>query len=176
MRSRATLFGHAIHPMLIVFPAGLLTTSVIFDVMQIFTDNPRWGDVSFGMISAGLIGGFAAAVFGVIDWLGIPKGTRAKRIGLFHGFGNAFVLLLFGMSWFSRLLAPATPSPLAIGLGIVGIILIGVTGWLGGELIARLGVSVDEGAHVNAPSSLKTRTVSGTGSQESGARGQGVSG
>lgn len=172
MRSRATLFGHAIHPMLIVFPAGLLTTSVIFDVMQIFTDNPRWGTISFGMISAGLIGGFAAAVFGVIDWLGIPKGTRAKRIGLFHGFGNAFVLLLFGMSWFSRLLAPAAPSPLAVGLGIVGVILIGVTGWLGGELIARLGVSVDEGAHVNAPSSLKTRT----GSQESGVRDQGVSG
>ena len=154
MRSRATLLGHAIHPMLIVFPIGLLTTAVVFDVIQIFTDNPRWGDVSYWMVSAALIGGVVSALFGVIDWTGIPRGTRAKRIGLFHGFGNAFVLLLFGMSWFSRLLAPSTPSPLAIGLGVVGVVLMGVTGWLGGELIARLGVSVDEGAHVNAPSSL----------------------
>jgi uncharacterized membrane protein len=154
MKSRATLLGHAIHPMLIVFPIGLLTTAVIFDVVQIFTDNPKWGDVAFWMISAGLIGGLAAALFGVIDWMGIPRGTRAKRIGLFHGFGNAFVLLLFGMSWFSRVNAPSTATPLAIGLGVVGVVAMMVTGWLGGELIARLGVSVDEGAHPNAPSSL----------------------
>ena len=171
MRSRATLLGHAIHPMLIVFPVGLLTTSVIFDVIQIFTGNPQWGDVSFWMISAGLIGGIAAALFGVIDWIGIPKGTRAKRIGLIHGFGNAFVLLLFGMSWFSRLIAPSAPSPIAIGLGVVGIFLIGVTGWLGGELIARLGVSVDEGAHVNAPSSLSGQPATAV---DATARRQGV--
>lgn len=173
MRSRATFLGHAVHPMLIVFPIGLLTTAVIFDVIQIVTDNPRWGEVSFAMISAGLIGGAASAIFGVIDWLGIPRGTRAKRIGLFHGFGNAFVLLLFGMSWFSRMLEPSTPSPMAVGLGIVGVILMGVTGWLGGELIARLGVSVDEGAHVNAPSSLSGQPASAVDSRvarESGAR------
>ena len=154
MRSRATLLGHAIHPMLIVFPIGLLATAVIFDVIQMVTDNPKWGEVSFWMISAGLIGGLLSAIFGVIDWLGIPRGTRAKRIGLFHGFGNAFVLLLFGMSWFSRQSAPSQATPLAVGLGIVGVVLVLVTGWLGGELIARLGVSVDEGANVNAPSSL----------------------
>jgi uncharacterized membrane protein len=154
MRSRATLLGHAIHPMLIVFPIGLLATAVIFDVIQIFTGNTRWGDISFWMIAAGLIGGLVAALFGVIDWLGIPRGTRASRIGLFHGFGNAFVLLIFGMSWFTRLSSPSTPTPIAIGLGVVGVALLLVTGWLGGELIARLGISVDEGAHPNAPSSL----------------------
>lgn len=172
MRSRATLFGHAIHPMLIVFPIGLLTTAVIFDVIQIFTDNPRWGDVSFWMISAGLIGGLAAAVFGVIDWFGIPRGTRARRIGVFHGFGNAFVLLLFGMSWFSRLGAPSTATPMAIGLGVVGVVLIAVTGWLGGELIARLGVSVDEGAHPNAPSSLSGQPASAIDAATQRQRGQ----
>jgi uncharacterized membrane protein len=165
MRSRATFLGHAVHPMLIVFPIGLLTTAVIFDVIQIFTDNPRWGEVSFAMISAGLIGGAASALFGVIDWLGIPRGTRAKRIGLFHGFGNAFVLLLFGMSWFSRMLEPSTPSPMAVGLGVVGVVLMMVTGWLGGELIARLSVSVDEGAHVNAPSSLSGQPASAVDSR-----------
>ena len=113
------------------------------------------------MISAGLIGGVASALFGVIDWLGIPRGTRAKRIGLFHGFGNAFVLLLFGMSWFSRMLEPSRPSRHGGRVSaMVGVVLMGVTGWLGGELIARLGVSVDEGAHVNAPSSLSGQPAS----------------
>jgi uncharacterized membrane protein len=174
MRSRAVLLGHAIHPMLIPFPIGLLATAVIFDVIRLFTGNPRWGEISFWMISAGLIGGVAAAVFGVIDWFGIPRGTRARRIGVFHGFGNAFVLLLFGMSWFSRLLSPSTPSPMAVGLGVVGVVLLFVTGWLGGELIARLSVSVDEGANVNAPSSLSGRPATAidatTRRQESGVR------
>ena len=40
------------------------------------------------MIVAGIIGGLAAAPFGLIDWLAIPKRTRAKRIGLLHGLGN----------------------------------------------------------------------------------------
>ena len=173
MRSRATLFGHAIHPMLIVFPIGLLTTAVIFDVIQIFTDNPRWGDISFWMISAGLIGGLASALFGVIDWLAIPRSTRAKRVGLWHGFGNAFVLLLFGMSWFSRLSAPSIATPMAIGLGVVGVVAMMVTGWLGGELIARLGVSVDEGAHVNAPSSLSGQPASGVDAATRRQRAQG---
>jgi uncharacterized membrane protein len=168
MRSRAVLLGHAIHPMLIVFPIGLLTTAVIFDVIRIATGNPKWGEVSFWMISAGLIGGLLSAVFGVIDWLGIPRSTRAKRIGLFHGFGNAFVLLLFGMSWFSRSGSPSQTTPMAVGLGIVGVVLLFVTGWLGGELIARLGVSVDEGANVNAPSSLSGQPASAPAGRSAG--------
>jgi hypothetical protein len=34
------------------------------------------------MIASGIIGGLIAAAFGLIDWLGIPEGTRAKYIGL----------------------------------------------------------------------------------------------
>ena len=33
MESRAKLFGHPIHPMLIVFPLGLLAAAVIFDII-----------------------------------------------------------------------------------------------------------------------------------------------
>jgi hypothetical protein len=33
------------------------------------------------------------------------------------------------------------------------------TGWLGGELVDRLSVGVDDGAHVDALSSLQTRRV-----------------
>jgi hypothetical protein len=32
-----------------------------------------------------------------------------------------------------------------------------VAGWLGGELVDRLGVGVDDGAHLDAPSSLSGR-------------------
>ena len=37
MKARATLFGHPIHQMLIVFPLGLLATSVVFDIVHLAT-------------------------------------------------------------------------------------------------------------------------------------------
>lgn len=64
MESRAKVFGHAIHPILIVYPLGLLSTAVIFDIIYLVTANARWATVSFWMIAAGVVGGLLAAVFG----------------------------------------------------------------------------------------------------------------
>ena len=96
------LFGHPIHQMLIVFPLGLLATAAIFDIIGIAGGNNTWFLVSYWMIAAGIIGGLIAAVFGLIDWLGIPNNTRAKSIGAWHGIGNVVVVLLFIGSWFLR--------------------------------------------------------------------------
>ena len=157
MRAKARLFGHPIHQMLIVFPLGLLATAVIFDVIALITNSGRWADISFWLIAAGIIGGLAAALFGLIDWTGIPGDTRAKRIGLLHGVGNVIVVVLFAGSWLLRRDNPAVPETLALALSFAGAALALVTGWLGGELVDRLGVGVDEGANVNAPSSLSGR-------------------
>jgi uncharacterized membrane protein len=166
MESRAKLLGHSIHQMLIPFPLGLLTTAAIFDVIYLVTDNTQWVEVSFYLIIAGIIGGLLAAVFGLIDFLGIPGNTRARRIGLLHGAGNVTLVALFAASVWLRLLDPLEPPGLAIGLALLGAALGTVTGWLGGELVDRLGVGVDDGAHLDAPSSLSkqsARTRSATG-------------
>src|SRR4051812_29354394 len=92
MESRAKLLGHPIHPMLIVFPLGLLATAVAFDVVAMVQGNQSWFHISFWMIAAGIVGGLLAAVFGLIDWLAIPNGTRAKRIGFLHGAVNVVVV------------------------------------------------------------------------------------
>jgi uncharacterized membrane protein len=160
MESRAKLFGHAAHPILIVFPLGLLATAVIFDAISILTGAGGWSEIAFWMIAAGIIGGVAAAIFGLIDWLAIPSDTRAKAIGLWHGLGNLVVIGLFIVSWLLRAPAPADPGALAYVLSFAGAGLALVTGWLGGELVERLGVGVDDGAHLNAPSSLSDRPAS----------------
>ncbi|HEX5834321.1 MAG TPA: DUF2231 domain-containing protein, partial [Pyrinomonadaceae bacterium] len=98
MESKAKIFGHAIHPILIVFPLGLLATAVIFDVLYLATANSTWSVVAFWMIAAGLIGGLVAALFGLIDYLYIPRGTRAKRIGMYHAIVNVGAMVLFALS------------------------------------------------------------------------------
>lgn len=160
MESRAKIFGHPIHQMLIVFPLGLLATSFIFDIVYLATDNGRFADISFWMIAAGLIGGLLAAIFGLIDFLAIPRYTRAKRIGAIHGIGNVIVVGLFIVSWLIRYDEPTSPGAGPIVLSGIGVGLALVTGWLGGELVDRLAVGVDEGAHLNAPSSLSHRPAS----------------
>ena len=159
MESRAKLLGHPIHQMLIVFPLGLLAMAVIFDVVALALSEGYWSEIAYWMIASGVITGLLAAPFGLIDWLAIPSGTRAKRIGAIHGVGNVVVVLLFAGSWLLRTDAPGSPGGLALALSFAGGGLALITGWLGGELVDRLAVGVDEGANLNAPSSLTTRQV-----------------
>jgi uncharacterized membrane protein len=160
MNSAAKAFGHPIHPMLVVFPFGLLATAMALDLVYVFTNNAVLPQVAYWNIGIGLVTGLLAAVFGAIDWWAIPHGTRAKAIGLWHGLGMVGVVLLFASAWFMRRDMPIhEPTLAALVLELAGGGLALVAGWLGGELVDRLGVGVDEGAHVNAPSSLRTRHV-----------------
>jgi len=154
MESKARIFGHAIHPIMIVYPLGLLSTAVIFDIIYLVTGNPTWTTVSFWMIAAGIVGGLLAAVLGLIDYLGIPSKTRASRIGLLHGLTNLFVMILFIASWLLRRNSPDVPSNAAFALSFIGVAAALLGGWLGGELVERLGVSVTPDANLNAPNSL----------------------
>jgi len=159
MESKAKFLGHPLHQMLIVFPLGLLATAVIFDVITFLTQDSKWTQMSYYMIGAGLIGGLVAAVFGFVDWLNIPAKTRAKRIGAFHGLGNAAVMIIFALSWLMRGTPDTTGNPgvMAYVLSFLGFALAGFTGWLGGELVDRLSVGVDRGAHLDSPNSLSGR-------------------
>ena len=161
MESRAKLLGHPIHQMLIVFPLGLLAMAVIFDLISLVTGTGYWSEIAYWMIASGVVTGLLAAPFGLIDWTAIPSGTRAKRIGAVHGVGNVLVVLMFAASWLLRSDAPNAPGNVALLLAFAGGGLALFTGWLGGELVDRLAVGVDEGAHVDAPSSLSRRRVRG---------------
>ena len=154
MESKVKFAGHPVHPMLIVFPLGLLATAVLFDIIYLLTDHAQWTLAAYYMIGAGVIGGLAAAAAGWVDWFAIPAGTRAKRIGLWHGIGNVVVVGLFIVSWVLRRGTPELPRTGAIVAGLCGVVIALVTSWLGGELVDRLGVGVDDGAHLDAPSSL----------------------
>jgi uncharacterized membrane protein len=141
--------------MLIVFPLGLLAMGVIFDVVHFTTGNEMFAFVAFWMLVTGVAGGLLAAPFGFMDWLAIPAGTRAKRVGAIHGGGNLVVVALFlGSIWLRR---PdlANPPDAAYACSYLGVTLAVFTGWLGGELVDRLGVGVHEGANLDAPSSLQ---------------------
>lgn len=156
MESKLKLLGHPVHPMLIVFPLGLLSTAFIFDLLYLATGNEELATFAFWAIAAGVVGGLLAAIFGLWDWLGIPSDTRAKRLGLIHGGGNVVVTGLFAVSWLLRMDDPSylPESSLPLIVALLGVAIALFTAWLGGELVYRLRVGVDDDAGLNASSSL----------------------
>jgi uncharacterized membrane protein len=141
--------------MLVVLPLGLFIAAVVFDALYLWQGSPTFAAVAYWNIAGGIIGGLLAAVFGIVDWFAIPSGTRAKRIGLLHGGSNVLVVGAFALAWWMRSTSvDAAPTPNVFLLELGALLLGAVAGWLGGELVDRLGVGVDDGAHLDAPSSL----------------------
>jgi uncharacterized membrane protein len=163
MESRVKLLGHPVHPMLIIYPLGLLSMAVIFDILYLIFNNRLLPTASYYMIAAGILGGLLAAIFGFIDWLGLPNNSRAKNIGLWHGLGNVLIVGLFAVSWFLRSdNVDFVPDGFALSLSFAGTALALITAWIGGELVYRLGVGVDPGANVNAPNSITEDSATST--------------
>ena len=160
VESRAKLLGHPVHPMLVVLPLGLFLSAVFFDGLAIWRTSEPLATTAFYNVGAGVLGGLTAAVFGLVDWLAIPAQTRAKKIGMFHGLVNLIVLVCFGVSWLAR---SATHTRVLSGewyLAEVFVLMLAlVAGWLGGELVDRLSVGVDDGANLNASNSIRARAA-----------------
>ncbi|HYN96868.1 MAG TPA: DUF2231 domain-containing protein [Pilimelia sp.] len=160
MESRLKLLGHPIHPMLVMFPLGLFVTAVIFDFVDVAGGPRLLGEVAYWNIVAGLIGGVLAALAGLVDYLAIPAGTRAKRVGAAHGLINGAVMALFLVAWLARRGAEQHAAPTWVFvLELVALVGGGVSAWLGGELVDRLGVGVDEDANLDAPARLETGLI-----------------
>jgi uncharacterized membrane protein len=160
MESRIRVLGHSVHQMLIPLPAGLFIVAALLDIVGAFVKSAWIPTVSFWNIALGIISGLVAALFGIADWTKIPSGTRAKRIGSLHAVSNVITMVLFGAAlWMRSMDSLRRTDTASLTLEIVAFLLLGVAAWFGGELVDRLGIGVDENAHANAPSSLRTKHV-----------------
>src|SRR5215212_2813443 len=163
MASPASLGRHPIHPMLIPFPIALWVFSLIADVIYLWRGNPVWRDwIAFYALLAGIIGAIAAAVFGIIDWLSIKDG-EVKKIANWHARLNVIALLVFAASFYlrttggARLVSGSYTIPLV--LSVVGVILISISGYLGGELVFKHGVAVNPQYDAGTEAKEKARSV-----------------
>jgi uncharacterized membrane protein len=155
MESRTKILGHPVHPMLIVLPLGLFIGGVVSDGVFLLWGIPSLASVGHWNIAGGIAGGFLAAVAGALDWLAIPAGTRAKRIGIYHAASNVTALLIFaGVFWTRFNSAGLAPTTTLFTVEVIALAFGSLGGWLGGELVDRLGVGVDNGANLDAPNSI----------------------
>jgi uncharacterized membrane protein len=151
MRSKLSIAGHPIHPMLVAIPIGLFTWAVVCDVVYLATDRDRlWYDMAFWAGIAGVISGLVAALPGIGDYLTLAHDTDARAMALAHGAVNVVVVALFAIAMVLMLDGGATDGgalTAVIVLHVAGLGLLGLSGWLGGELVYRhhLGMVPDDG-------------------------------
>ena len=146
MASPASFNGHPIHPMIIPFPIALWVFSLVADVIYLWRGNPVWRDwIAFYALLAGIIGAAVAAVPGLIDWLSITDKAVVK-IANWHARLNVIALLVFAASFYLRTTSGAGlvggSYVIPVILSVLGVVLITISGWLGGEMVFKHGVAV----------------------------------
>ncbi|MEV0288660.1 MULTISPECIES: DUF2231 domain-containing protein [unclassified Kribbella] len=138
-------YGHPFHPVLVAVPIGTWVASVVFDLVAVINadEAPVFAKGAYWLIGIGIIGALLAAVFGLMDLLAIPRGTKVFRTGLTHMTLNLTVVALFVISFAIR--AGAGYDEVSVAgfvLSLFAVGLLGASGWLGGQLAYHYGVRV----------------------------------
>jgi len=140
MKTPAQIAKHPIHPMLVAIPIGLWVCSLVCDlVIASGSSNENWSVVALYTMVGGILGALVAAVPGFIDMLSLEHGI--KRIALMHMAINLTVVALYAVNAWLR--TQGSASGLTLGLSVVAIAMLLVSGWLGGKMVYVLGVAVD---------------------------------
>jgi len=133
---RGTWLGHPLHPVLTDLPIGFWTTAFVFDLLP-FRGS---GKAARTMIGLGTLSALPTAVSGWADWSALPD--RQKRPGVVHAAANAVAIGLYAMSYVARRRGRTARG---VALSMLGAGAATLGGYLGGELVYRLGAGVNTG-------------------------------
>jgi uncharacterized membrane protein len=141
MASPASIKKHPIHPMLVALPIGLWIFALVCDVVRAGGGSANWGTVAMYCVAAGIVGALIAAVPGLIDYFSIDD-AEMRRIATLHLAVNLGAVVIFAINLWLRFRLPAE-SNVPLALSIIGVLAIGLGGWLGGEMVYVKGMAVE---------------------------------
>ncbi len=141
MASPASIKKHPMHPILVALPIGLWIFALVCDLVRAAGGAANWGTVATYCVAAGIVGALIAAVPGLIDYFSIDE-AEMKRIGTLHLAVNLGAVVLFVINLWLRFRQPAE-SNVPLALSIIGVLAIGIGGWLGGEMVYVKGMAVE---------------------------------
>ena len=137
-----SVLGHPVHPILQAILASLLPASTTFDLLARLGGNEEGlSKAAHYTLIFGLVGAAVAAVTGVLDYYEI-KNRPVRRVALYHGLTNLALIGSYVLNLRRREDYKANNK--ALVLSALGVALIGLSGYLGGELVYEHGVRVGE--------------------------------
>jgi uncharacterized membrane protein len=158
METPASIGKHPVHSMLVPIPIGAWIFALVADLVASRNGDPTWYSAAFYAIGVGVAGALLAAVFGLVDLLALPPGPT-RRTGIIHMSINLVAVVVFGLNLAMRWNEPDHAGSAV--LTVLGVLLIGVSGWLGGELVYKGGVGVASDADLSPAGSRRRDPVTG---------------
>jgi uncharacterized membrane protein len=144
-QSTAKIGGHPIHPMLIPFPIVCFVGAFVTDLVYSQSGNDGWATASLWLLGIGLVMAALAAFAGFTDYLG---DDRIRRLGaaLKHMIANVAAIVIELVNLILRLNDPGFANSTGVYLSGVVVLILLYSGWLGGELVYKHGVGVNDSA------------------------------
>jgi uncharacterized membrane protein len=140
--SSVNVMGHPVHPILITLPIGLFVATFLFDLIFWRTGTEAFATGALWLLGAGLVAAAAAAITGLIDFLG-DRRIRALGDAWQHAIGNVILVLVQLFSFYQRYrYGTSAVVPLGLILSLVAVCIMLFTGWKGGEMVFRHRVAV----------------------------------
>ena len=150
MRTPASINGHPIHPMIVPIAIGGFILSFVFDLVCLKTGQyDPWSTVAFYTMIGGIVGALLAAIFGFIDLFSLPPGYT-KKVGLTHMGLNLTIVVMFICDAWWRYNTNEVKGPMILSL--IALVLLIISGWLGGKMVYEAGVGVVAGEPPEAAS------------------------
>ena len=138
MYSKAKFLGHSIHPMLVHFPIALIVMSFVFDVLAVWRRKAPLATAAFYNLAAAAITSVPTVATGLLAWQWQLAGARLKGVLRLHlvfaATSTALIWVLWAMRWRDRKRSAPLPGPLYFVLGLITVMMIALTGHLGGFL------------------------------------------
>ena len=129
--------GHPTHPVVVALPIGAWTLCGWYDARSAASGDPQHENTADAALRFGIVGALAAATTGLAQYLDTRDGVRRETA--VHAALNNVALGLYVGSWAAR---QRGRRPLGRRLAALGLSLVGVSGFLGGDIAFRHGVGV----------------------------------
>lgn len=144
MRSKAHFKSHPLHPILIPFPIAFFTGTFLSHATGWILDKPELIQTAYYLNLGGIAFAVLAAIPGLIDLVyTVPPKSSGKKRGIQHGLINTVMLIIFTIAFFYR--GNDWPNHFVLfGLEIAGLVLMMIAGWMGGTLVFRNQIGVDQ--------------------------------
>lgn len=136
---------HPLHPMIVPYPFAFLSGGALFDLTGMLLDNEDLYVVAYYLVGVGILAAVAAAIPGLIEFVTVVPGGEARTQARRHATINLVATAVFAAAWWLRGGPGVTPDPVLIGAEMVALVLLAAGGWLGGSLVYRHRIGVEEG-------------------------------
>ncbi len=146
-QAHGTALGHPAHPALTDIPVGAWLGALVLDIVWLATGRPSGiATASNVLVIVGLVGAVLSILTGTTDWNDTYGSER--RVGIAHGIINTVATLVYAVALVLRLTSNQFPGFIVSTVGLV-ILLLGA--YLGGELVFGKGTQVNHTAWQETP-------------------------